>query len=188
MAVFASKITRKFSIREISERLKKPYPLVHRFIKTLLENKVISKDEKGFLFLNYGNNHSAISYIESIRCERFFEKNKTVALFAKDVLREIKIDFFIILIFGSSVFGKKPRDIDILLIVPEKKDLAKSEAILNRIASNFSITFDCNAISTESVREMLSKRREPNVVNETLNNHIIIFGAENYYGLLKYAG
>ena len=67
MAVFASKITKKFSIREISELIKKPYPLVHRSIKALRENKVISKDEKGFLFLNYGNNHSAISYIESLR-------------------------------------------------------------------------------------------------------------------------
>lgn len=188
MKVFASKITVKFSIRQISELLKKPYPLVHRSIKALVDNKIVSKDEKGFLSLNYKENHSDAAYMESLRKENFLLKNKTIALFAKDALSELKADFFIFLIFGSSAAGKKTsRDIDILLIVPDKNYVNELDKTVNRIASNFTIIFDCNVISAESAREMLSKRDEANVMNETLNNHIIIFGAENYYRLLKYA-
>ncbi len=188
MSVFASRITERFSVKQISELLKKPYPLVHRSIKALVDNKIILKDEKGFLYLNYKGNDSDAAYIESLRKENFLSKNKAISLFAKDILSELKADFFIFLIFGSSAAGKgKPGDVDVLLIVPDKKRVDEFDNTLNRIASNFTISFDCNVISAESALEMLSKREEANVMNETLNNHIIISGAENYYRLLKYA-
>ena len=44
MKVFASKINERFSIKQVSETLKKPYPLIHRSIKLLIND--------GFL-LNY---------------------------------------------------------------------------------------------------------------------------------------
>lgn len=188
MAIFVSKITVRFSIRQISELLKKPYPLIHRSIKALIDNKILLKDEKGFLTLNYKENHSDATYIESLRKESFLSKNKTIALFAKDLITEVKLDYFSFLIFGSSAAGKeKPRDVDILLIVPDKKYVDELDKTASRIASNFTVGFDCNVISAESAFEMLSKRDAANVMNETLNNHIIIFGAENYYRLLKYA-
>lgn len=189
MMVFASKITEKFSALQISKLIKKQYPVVHRSVKALVKNGLISKDAHGFLCLNYKNSHPVIGYIESLRAEQFLEKSKTIALFAKDVLDEMKSDFFILLVFGSSV-AEKPnsRDVDVLLIMPSRTNkLDEVEKQLERIASNFTVNIDCNAVSAESAREMLSKRDEPNVMNETLNNHILVFGAEGYYRLLKYA-
>lgn len=188
MKIFASKTTERFSIRRISILLKKPYPLVHRSARALLDSKLVLKDGHNLLSLNCKENHSTLSYVESLRREIFLEKNKTLALFAKDALNGLNLDFFTFLIFGSCAAGKeKPRDVDMLLIVPDKKDADKAEKILNRISSSFSLDFHFVVISAESAHEMLSKRDKPNVMNETLNNHIIIFGAENYYRLLKHA-
>lgn len=189
MKVFAGSIRARFSIRQVAGIAKKTYRLAYGSIKDLTVRGLLSKDERGLLSLNYRENHPALAYIESLRAGDFLEKNKTVALFAKDVKDRIGLDFFTLLAFGSCVSGKKkPRDIDILLIVPEKGDVEAAERVLERAASNFTLTFDCHVISTESAREMLAKRGEANVFNETLDKHILLFGAENYYLLLKNAG
>lgn len=187
MEIFVSKINEKFSIKQISEILKKPYPLVHRSIKLLVCDNFIIKDKRNFLSLNYKENHLELSYIESLRKKEFLKKNKINMLFVKDVLRRIGLDYFTFLIFGSSVQKQRPRDIDILIIIENKNKINSIEKILCNISSNFSQKFDINVISVESVYEMLVKRDETNVMNEALNNHILIFGAENYYRLLKNA-
>jgi predicted nucleotidyltransferase len=108
-------------------------------------------------------------------------------LFTRDILDRINIDFFVFLVFGSSVESKEPRDIDILLIVQEKEKINEVERIVSNIVSNFSKKFDINVISAESAYEMLNKRDSINILNETLNKHILLFGAENYYRILKNA-
>jgi len=188
MKIFASRITERFSIKKISELLKKPYPLVHRSAKGLIQKGFLLRDKQNFLSLNYKQNHAVIAYMESLRKEEFLRKNKTLSLFVKDVLERIKLDFFVFLVFGSSAGGSlRPRDVDILMIIGDKTKIGSIEKVLHNVASNLSMAFDINVISTESSYEMLSKREEPNIMNETLDNHIIFFGAENYYRLLKNA-
>jgi predicted transcriptional regulator len=186
MKVFVSKINEKFSIKQISEIIKKAYPLVHRSIKSLIEDGFLIRDNKELLSLNYRGNSQYIAYIESLRADKFL-KNKVISLFTRDILDRINIDFFVFLVFGSSVESKEPKDIDILLIVQEKEKINEVERIVSNIASNFSKKFDINVISTESAYEMLNKRDSINILNETLNKHILLFGAENYYRILKNA-
>lgn len=189
MKVFTGNIRSRFSIRQVAGIAKKTYRLAYWSLQELMAQGLVSKDERGLLSLNYRENHPALAYIESLRAEEFLEKNGTVALFAKDVLGRIGLDFFTLLAFGSCISGRKtPRDIDILLIIPEKGDVEGAERVLERAASNFSLNFDCNVISAGSAREMLAKRDEANAFNETLDNHILLCGAENYYRLLKNAG
>jgi len=185
MEVFVSNITDKFSIKQISEILKKSYPLIHRSIKSLIKNGFIIKDSRELLSLNYRENLSELSYVESIRKQAFLSKNKAVFLFYKDVTEKLQSDFFIFLVFGSSVKKKSFRDIDILVIIEEDSKINETEKFLNNLASNFTDKFDINVISIKSVYEMISKRDKVNVLNETLNNHILLFGAENYYHILK---
>lgn len=188
MEIFTSAITERFSIKHISEDADSFYPLIHRSMAALLKEGFIVKDKQGFLSLNYKKNHSFLAYFESLRAKEFLKKNKTIALFAEDVLEKTDEDFFILLIFGSSVLGKKKaNDIDILYITSNKSKVNEADKMLVNISSNFTSKFDINVISRESAYEMLSKRDSVNVMNETLNNHILIFGAENYYRVLKNA-
>lgn len=187
LEVFCSKITEKFSIKQVSDILKKPYPLIHRSIKPLIEDGFLIKDSKDFLSVNYKENISELSYIESLRKKAFLEKDKTISLFIKDILGLSSFDFFMFLIFGSAVEEKNPRDIDLLFIIEDKSKINEFERFVKNLSQNFSKKFDINVISIESAYEMLSKRDNINVLNETLNKHILLFGGENYYRMIKNA-
>jgi len=186
MKVFVSRINERFSIKQIADILGKSYPLIHRSTVSLIKDSLLLKDDKNFIFLNYRNNFQTLSYIESLRAVKFLE-NKTLNLFVKDVLNKINNDFFIFLVFGSSVESKEPRDIDVLFIVQDKERIIETERVISNISSNFSKKLDISVISSESAYEMFGKRDSTNVLNETLNKHILLFGAENYYRILKNA-
>jgi hypothetical protein len=186
MKVFVSRINEKFSIKQVSEILKKPYPLIHRSIKGLINEKFILKDNKELLSLNYKENLMEIAYIESLRAKTKLE-DKGIYLFVSDVLGNLGFDFFIFLIFGSFVESSSARDIDVLLIIEDQKKISNVEKTIENIADNFSLKIHLNVISVESAYEMFSKREDINIINETLNKHILLFGAENYYRILKNA-
>ncbi|MEK6823986.1 MAG: hypothetical protein AABY06_03025 [Nanoarchaeota archaeon] len=187
MKVFVSKIEKRFSINEIAGILKKPYALIHRSMQELLKNRFILGDEKKLLSLNYKENLTELSFIESIRTKTSLEKEKSVSLFIRDCLKEINEDFFIFLIFGSFVEKKKFNDLDIIIILNNKTKLEQTEKIIKNIASNFSFKIDSHVLSKESAYEMFSKREQTNILNESLNKHLIVFGGENYYKILSNA-
>ncbi len=185
MKAFVSKINRKFSIKQISELINKQYFPTHRSIKPLINEGYLLKDEQDLISLNYKENHCELAFSEYERKQEYLDKNKDLALFFKECTKNIKTDFFISLIFGSSV-EKKGRDIDLLFIFPEN-EVEKNEKIIRNISENYTLKLDINVISTESTYEMLSKREEVNVLNELLNKHIVLFGGENFYRILNNA-
>jgi len=185
--IFTSKISKKFSINEITLLLKKPYPLIHRSIKPLIEKELILIDEKKLLSLNYEKSLSEIVFAESIRTSEKLEKEKSVSLFVKDCMKNLNQDFFVFLIFGSFVEKSNFNDLDIIIILENSKDTEKTEKIIGNIASNFSFKSDINVISKESAYEMFAKREQANILNESLNKHLIVFGTENYYRILSNA-
>ena len=187
LEIFVSRINQKFSINEISEMLKKPYALIHRSMPELIKNKFILLDEKKLLSLNYRENFAELSFIESIRAKNSIVKEKSVSLFIKDCLKEIREDFFIFLIFGSFIEKKKFNDLDIILILDNPIKIEQTEKIIKNLASNFSFKIDLHTLSKESAYEMFSKREQINILNESLNRHLVVFGGENYYKILSNA-
>jgi len=185
MKVFASKIDKRFSIKQIAEILNKQYPSIHRSIKPLIGKGYLLKDEQDFISLNYKKNHSQLAFVESSREQEFLYKNKDLQIFHSDCLKTLKTDFFISIVFGSSV-EKKGRDIDVLFIFQEQ-DIEKNEKIVRNLSENVTLNLDINVITVESAYEMLSKREQVNVLNELLNKHIILFGGENFYRILTNA-
>src|SRR3989338_8599328 len=104
---------------------------------------------------------------------------------AEPHINKIKQNSFVLLMFGSAVDSNKPRDVDILLIVDSTDKVEFHEKFLHNIASNYGLPFEERVIGFESVYEMLSKRDEKNVMNEILNKHIILYGAELFYRLIQ---
>ncbi len=187
MKIFVSKIDKRFSINEIAELLRKPYALIHRSMQDLIKDKFILADEKKLLSLNYKENPAELSFVESIRTKTSLEKEKSVSLFIKDCLKEINEDFFIFLIFGSFAEKKKFNDLDIIIILDNQNKIKQTEKIIKNIASNFSFKMDLHTLSKESAYEMFSKREQINILNESLNKHLIVFGGENHYKILSNA-
>jgi len=185
MKVFVSKIDKKFSIKQVVEILNKQYPVIHRSIKPLISEGYLLKDDQDLISLNYRKNHSELTYAESSRKQDFLRKNKDIQIFHSDCLKTLKNDFFVSILFGSSV-EKKGRDIDLLFIFPEA-EVEKNEKIIKNVSENSTLNLDINVISVESAYEMLSKREQANVLNELLNKHIILFGGGNFYRILNNA-
>ena len=188
MALFTSHITELFTMRGVERLLKMRFSLVQYAIKPLKDKKLIMLNKHNLLSLHYQENHDALSYVEYTRRNAFLtkSKNKALALFLKDFVNNFKEHSFVLLIFGSAVHSRNPHDIDILLIVDTIAKTDLSEKFLYNISRNYHLGIDIHitTICYESVYEMLAKREKINVMNEVLNNHLIIYGAETFYRLI----
>ncbi|MBU1199799.1 MAG: helix-turn-helix domain-containing protein [Nanoarchaeota archaeon] len=181
---FAGHITESFTLREAARRLKMHVSLAHRAIQPLIRFKIIEQDKHKNLKLNYKTYHETLAFAEYLRRDNFLDKFKGIKFFADEVISKIKQDCFVLLVFGSAVESARPRDIDILLIVDATDKIEFHEKFLHNITLNYDLPFEERVIGFESVYEMLSKRDEKNVMNEILNKHIILYGAELFYRLL----
>lgn len=187
MQVFAGRITEQFSMREVAKILNKDSSLVRRATLPLIEQDLLSQVKNKQLVLNYKSNHQELAYVEYLRSKDFFSKsrNRNIEQFANEVITTVQDDDFVLLVFGSAITSEKPGDIDILLIVKDIQQVEPNEKILFNVARNFhSVTFDINVVCFASVYEMLSTRDQLNVMNEILNKHVILYGAETFYRLL----
>ena len=185
LQLFTGHITETFTLREVARRLRMHVSLTHRAIQPLIDAKIVKRDKHKNLSLNYKIHHETLAFAEYLRRDTFLGKFKDIQLLAEEVVHKIKQESFILLVFGSSVESNKPRDIDVLLIVDSTEKVAFHEKFLHNIASNYGSPFEERAIGFESVYEMLSKRDEKNIMNELLNKHIILYGAELFYRLME---
>jgi predicted nucleotidyltransferase/predicted DNA-binding protein YlxM (UPF0122 family) len=189
LKLFTANITKRFSIRKVAKLINVDYSHVYKSIKPLIKEGFLDEDEEQYLRLDYRANHQLLAYIESLRALDFLKRkdNSIVELFFHEVLNEIDTDFFVFIIFGSAVDQKKRSDVDVLLVVDNAEKVDFTEKMAFRVAENYSEKFHIGVISFESVYEMLGKRDELNVMNETLNKHVILYGAEAYYRMVKNA-
>ena len=185
MQLTVSNLTKRFSIREIARLLKMNNSLAHRTITPLINKKVFIKDEKGYLSLDYNKNHYLLSFSEYLRRNLFLKKYKSISLLTDDIIDKFPFAYFSLLIFGSTVISPKPKDLDLMLIVEKTKDIELAEKYLYNLTRRYTLKVHAVVLSFESVFEMLGSREENNVVNEVLNKHIILYGAELFYKLLR---
>ena len=187
LQVFTEHITESFTLREVARILHMHVSLAHRAIKPLINENIVQQDKHKYLSLNYKTHHETLAFVEYLRRDELFNKKKytDIKVFAEEVITKIKEDNFILLIFGSTVNSEKPRDIDILLIVDNLTKVEFHEKFLHNIALNYNLPFEERVISFESVYEMLAKRDEINVMNEILNKHMLLYGAELFYRLIQ---
>jgi predicted nucleotidyltransferase len=186
LKLLCSTLTKSYTIRGISRGIKKSFPITHQAAHKLIKKRLVLRDENKLISLNYLSNFQELSYIESLRAEDFLKRHREIRLFVEEVLDKID-SFFTLLVFGSYAVNKqtKTSDIDILMIVNGTEDTEKQERFLNRIAEVYLKKPHCYVINRENVRGMIKERNKLNVMNETLDKHIIFWGADDYYRLIS---
>jgi hypothetical protein len=184
MKLFTSKITERISLRGAGKELGIHQALTYRASKYLIEKKLIIPNDEKYI-LNYKENHQDLAYFEHLRSKEFLDKNKTLTLLREDIVNKLSFGYFTLIIFGSTVINSKPKDLDLLLIVEKTDEIELAEKQLYNITRNYDSNIHPIVISFESVYEMLSLRDNKNVMNEILNKHLILYGAELFYRLLK---
>lgn len=190
MQLFTGNIAKAISIRQVERDLSISYPLVHRAITPLIKSdQYLKLNQNNLVQLNYQDHHNVLAYVESLRRNKLLDKPhaKPIKDFLEEVLDKFDQEYFIIILFGSAVESKTPGDYDILFIFENNNVASEQERALDVIASNHSDKFHIQSLGTESIFEMASKRNQKNVLNELLNKHIILYGGENFYRLLKNA-
>ncbi|MEA2037604.1 MAG: hypothetical protein U9O94_08900 [Nanoarchaeota archaeon] len=185
MELFVSNLTKRFGVREVARLLDMNNSLAHRNITPLIEKGILVKDDKGYLKLNFRKNHDLLSFTEYERRNKFLQKNKSISLMLDDIIKDFPYGYFVVLIFGSTVTSPKPRDLDLLIIIEKTEDIEKAEKRLYHITRNYTLPIHSLIISFESVYEMLAPREDKNVMTEVLNKHLILYGAELFYKLIK---
>ena len=182
LELFTSNVTLSFTIREVSRLISKDLKIVHTSIKKLLEKKYLLKDKE--LFLNYKSNIAELAFIERIRAAAFLAKNDLLNTYVSNFIKKSKTKFFTLMVFGSYASGKqkKDSDIDLIAITPDIGEGFERSLKSSFSASNLKLHLTC--IDQAGFLEMQRKRDELNVVNASLNNHLLLYGAEQYYALL----
>lgn len=177
-----------FTIRSLARSLKKSYPLVYNNLLSLEERGIITKKDippGKVITLSENIPKNVIINIEMKKRDNFLKRHPEIKLMLEDTLKSVKNPFFILLIFGSYAKGKqtKKSDLDILIIVKEKNDIKEIERAVNKTITKAkkSLIF----IEIKDFKEMIKNDKEFNVGNEAKKNHVILYGAEQFYQLIR---
>ena len=178
------------SIREISRRLNQSYPLIYNNIQDLCQKKVVLKQEVPpvqIITLHPLAPAELMINAEALKREDFLHRHKWLKLFLRDFSAFSPTSFYSLLIYGSYAKGKESKnsDLDLLIIIPNVVNPEEFAPVLSR--SYTKIKKHTIIIKENELQEMLAKPFELNVGNETIKNHVILYGAEQYYASLRKA-
>ncbi len=178
----------RFTIRGIAKQLHKSYTLVYNNIADLEKEKIIVKHSippAQIITLNDFAPTDILVNIELKRKNAFLKKHPWAEVMLEDIFLDSDNLFFIMLVFGSYAKGKQtPKsDMDILVIVQDKKDINRIEHIIHKTYTK--VKKGVHFAELSDFKEMIKNTNEFNVGNEARKHHIILHGAEAYCQLLK---
>jgi predicted nucleotidyltransferase len=180
----------QLTIRGLSKKLNKSYTLTYNNISDLEKKKIIIKQDvpPGHIIkLNEFAPKEILTDIEIKRKDRFLKKHPWIEVMLQDILSSTKNLFFILLVFGSYAKGTQTAksDIDLLIIMQDKKDIKEVGDSISKAYTK--VRKGLNLIDINDFKEMTRDTSELNIGNEAKKHHIILYGAESYYQLLKRA-
>jgi len=182
-------LTKSFTVREIAKSIRQDYRITYNSIDSLVNKGIVEKIKKANINLckiSLKADAEIFSYIEYLRALEFFYRLKEIKLIKNDLLDKIPIYAFTVILFGSYVKGtyKKHSDLDLLFLIQDKrfeKEIATAIASIERISP---IGIHETILTYDDFVKML-KERERNIAKEVLEAHIIFYGGEAFYKLLK---
>ena len=175
-------------IRELARNIFTVYYLIQRNIHQLKDKKIITLEKAGKTNLvNFPQqiNTDYLIEAEKFKKENFYQKYPHLKIILKKVIEQVKSCFFILIVFGSYV--KQPRkdsDLDVLIITTDQKQVRLMEKIVSS-AARTSVTKIHEIIITEKSFLSMLQKKELNIAQEVKEKHILIYGEELYYKLLK---
>src|SRR3989338_6555252 len=175
----------ELNILKISKSLKMDYKNIYSIIKRL-EKALLVKIETFGQSSRVELNEIVHPLVFEAEFERRNEilKDKNIAVMLGSFKRGIKSKMYTLLLFGS--YAKKTQtkssDIDLMFICADGTEDA-FEKNVNRIASSMPLSLH-PLVFSESQFVGMTNAKESNVGQEALKNNIILYGIEQYYGLI----
>lgn len=176
-------------IRELARRISAVYYLVQRNIQQLKKEKIIILKQAGKTSLVGLHPQVDSAYLieaEKYKRDLFYQRHPYPRIILRKIIEQVGSSFFILLIFGSYAKNRprKDSDLDLLVIVPNQKQVDIMERIISTIAGISTIKIHEIVVTGKSFVSMLQKK-ELNVAREAKGKHILIYGDQLYYKLIK---
>jgi len=175
----------ELNIRSISKSLKMDYKNIYFIIKRLEKGLLVKIETFGQSSRVKLNTtfHPLIFEAEFERRKEIL-KDKDLTVMLSNFKRAIKSKLYVLLLFGSYAKGTqtKSSDIDLMVICPNglESDFEKN---INRTAGSMPLPIHPLVFSEIQFIEM-ANTKEPNVGQEAIKNNVILYGIEQYYGLI----
>lgn len=176
------------TIRGIARRLRKSYTLVYNNLANLEKRGLIRKHNvppaKVITLHEFAPAYFFIDIELKIRKE-FLRKNPWVEVMLNDAISSTKNLFFILIVFGSYAKGTqtKKSDIDLLVIIQAKDHMKNIENSINKAYTK--VKKNVIIVDVNDFMEMISHPNALNVGNEAKKHHVILYGVEQYYQIIK---
>lgn len=175
-------------IRELAKEISSVYYLVQKNIHQLKNNKIINLQSAGrtnIISLAPEIDSTYLVEAEKFKRELFYKKYPYIKVVLKKIIEQSRSCFFVLLIFGSYVQQpRKDSDLDLLVIVSNEELLSSMEKIISSISRTSTTKIHDLVVTEESFKTMLQKK-ELNVALEVKNKHVLLYGSELYYKLIK---
>jgi predicted nucleotidyltransferase len=184
-----SRIRDSFTVRQIAEAIGKDYKITHVMTMRLAKQNILIAEKKPpvtYCSLNLKSNSSLLAYIEGIRANRFFMKNRDLEILINDLLSKFISPFFTLIIFGSYVKGaaSKKSDLDVLFIVPDQMMEKEVSSAVGSIEHISPIGIHETTLTNREFTELL-KQKTANIAWEAVDNRIVPYGAEALFKMLE---
>ena len=187
--LFRKNLWGSYTIKEVMRNInKKSYNWVFHKINKLNKIGIVSIESKGNLRictinLNCPLTLTYFSLLEKLRINKKIPLENILEL-----IESIPLTYFTFMITGSYAEGKatKKSDLDIVVLVENKEDSKKVFAILKNNGEIMIPKVHVYVFTKEEFLKMLLNN-EQNYAKLILENNLIVFGAENYYLILKQA-
>ncbi|MBI4453328.1 nucleotidyltransferase domain-containing protein [Candidatus Woesearchaeota archaeon] len=169
-------------IRELSKKIGVVYYLVQQNVHKLKGKNILTIKKAGKTSVVQISPLINIKYLvkaEEYKKEVFLARNPKIRVIINDIIKESKTKFFSLVIFGSYAKGaqRKNSDLDILVIMPNKKDINTMEKTINNIKHISPVPIHDIIVDEKSFNEM-KNMDELNVATEVIKRHVVIYGAE----------
>ncbi len=184
LKVLLNDFTKSYSIQGISKELNQKYVQTYRTVHSLEDSNDLYIEKIGNSkiakvdFTKFNLNYIVVEF-EKLKSHL---KNKDLEVIYKRIIN--LNESMICLLFGSQV--KKPSvksDFDLLFVIPEQFNYSSFE----RKVKNQLIPYNCdiNIVTEKGLLDMWSNPKKLNVGNEILKEHVIMYGAESFFNLLR---
>ena len=176
---------KELNILKISKSLKMDYKNIYSIIKRLEKASLVKIETFG-----QSSRVKLNAIVHPLVFEAEFErrneilKDKNLAVMLSSFKRAIKSKLYVLLLFGSYAKKKqtKSSDIDLMVICPDGLEDA-FEKDVNKVARSMPLPLHPLVFSESQFIEM-ANAKEPNVGQEALKNNVVLYGIEQYYGLI----
>lgn len=171
------------TIREISKSVKIDYRIAHTAVERLFKKGLLERKKIGNSWqIKFSGKFSQEVFESEYQRKESVLKNTDIKIMLNSILENIGSRMFVLLLFGSYAKGKaaKNSDIDLMFIIQDKKMEDKIEDAIRILPLKIHLV-----IFTENDFIAMKKSKDVTVVSEAIKNNIILYGIEQYYGLLR---